>query len=144
MSPDFRTAPPWGTLTAIDLNSGETLWQKTLGNLKKLAPFGIGGLFNWGTPNTGGTLQTASNLVFVAASLDGYFRAFDSTTGDLRWTATLPAPAQATPMTYRLSKTGKQYVAIAAGGHGPLAYAAMGPEKLGELLSDTLVVYSLP
>ncbi len=137
------TAPPWGVLTAINLDTGETLWEKPLGNLKKLAPFGVGGFFNWGTPNTGGTLQTASQLVFVAATLDGYIRAFDTESGDLRWQATLPAPAQATPMSYRLSKTGKQYIAIAAGGHGPLAYAAKGPDKVGELLSDTLVVYSL-
>lgn len=138
------TRPPWGVLTAINLDSGETLWEKPLGNLEELAPMGVGKLFNWGTPNTGGTLQTATGLVFVAATLDGYIRAFDVHNGTLLWQDKLPAPAQATPMTYRLSNSGKQYLAIAAGGHGPLAYAAKGPEKLGELLGDALVVYRLP
>ncbi len=138
------TAPPWGVLTAIDLDSGETLWEKPLGNLEELAPLGVGGWFDWGTPNTGGTLQTATGLVFVAATLDGYIRAFDLHSGERLWQDKLPAPAQATPMSYRLQKNGKQYLAIAAGGHGPLAYAAKGPEKLGELLGDALVVYQLP
>lgn len=137
------TAPPWGVLTGIDLDTGETLWEVTLGDLSELAPLGVGHFFNWGTPNTGGSLQTASGLVFIAATLDSRFRAFDAASGELLWSDTLPAPAQATPMTYRLSSNGKQYVAIAAGGHGPLAYAAKGPEKLHELLGDTLVVYRL-
>lgn len=137
------TAPPWGVLTGIDLDSGETLWEVPLGNLAELAPLGLGRFFDWGTPNTGGSLQTASGLVFIAATLDKRFRAFDSRTGELLWESVLPAPAQATPMSYRLSATGKQYIAIAAGGHGPLAYAAKGPEKLGELLGDSLVVYRL-
>ena len=138
------TAPPWGVLTAIDLDTGETLWEQPLGNLQMLAPLGVGRLFNWGTPNTGGSLQTATNLVFIAASLDGYFRAFNTRSGELLWTSSLPAPGQAAPMTYRTSRSGKQFVAIAAGGHGPLAYAAKGPDKVGELLGDTIVVYSLP
>lgn len=138
------TAPPWGVLTAIDLDTGETLWEVPLGNLETLSPLGLGRFLDWGTPNTGGTLQTATGLVFVAATLDGYIRAFDVTTGETLWQDKLPAPAQATPMTYRLDGNGKQYLAIAAGGHGPLAYAAKGPDKLGELLGDTLVVYSLP
>ncbi|WP_170150187.1 pyrroloquinoline quinone-dependent dehydrogenase [Parahaliea mediterranea] len=138
------TAPPWGVLTAINLDSGETLWEKPLGNLEELSPLGLGRFFDWGTPNTGGSLQTASGLIFIGATLDGYLRAFDLASGDVLWKSKLPAPAQATPMTYRLRKTGKQYLAVAAGGHGPLAYAAKGPQKLGELLGDALVVYSLP
>ncbi|MBA6412362.1 pyrroloquinoline quinone-dependent dehydrogenase [Parahaliea sp. F7430] len=138
------TPPPWGVLTAINLDSGETLWEQALGNLAELAPLGLGKFFNWGTPNTGGSLQTASGLVFIAATLDGYIRAFDSASGKLLWDSKLPAPAQATPISYRLSPEGKQYIAIAAGGHGPLAYAAKGPEKLGELLGDAIVVYALP
>ncbi|TXS96145.1 pyrroloquinoline quinone-dependent dehydrogenase [Parahaliea maris] len=137
------TAPPWGVLTAINLDSGETLWEIPLGNLEELSPLGLGRILDWGTPNTGGTLQTATGLVFAAATLDGYIRAFDVNSGETLWQDKLPAPAQATPMTYRLEKNGKQYLAIAAGGHGPLAYAAKGPEKLGELLGDALVVYSL-
>lgn len=136
--------PPWGVLTAIDLDSGETLWEKPLGNLEELSPLGLGRFLDWGTPNTGGTLQTATGLVFVGATLDGYIRAFDLRSGEVLWRDKLPAPAQATPMTYRLRPSGKQYLAIAAGGHGPLAYAAKGPEELGELLGDALVVYALP
>ncbi len=137
------TAPPWGVLTAIDLDTGEALWEEPLGNLAELAPLGVGRWFNWGTPNTGGSLQTASGLVFIGATLDGYIRAFDVHSGKLLWHDKLPAPAQATPMTYRLAKDGKQYVVVAAGGHGPLAYAAKGPEKIGELLGDALVAYRL-
>ena len=138
------TAPPWGVLTAIDLDTGKTLWEQTLGNLEELAPLGIGKWFNWGTPNTGGTLQTATDLVFVAATLDGYIRAFDTRNGELLWEDKLPTPAQATPMSYRLSKSGKQFIAIAAGGHGPLAYAAKGPDALAEFLGDAVVAYTLP
>ncbi len=138
------TAPPWGVLTAIDLDSGETLWERTLGNLAGLAPFGVGRWLDWGTPNTGGTLQTASELVFVAATLDGYIRAFDTASGALLWQSKLPAPAQATPISYRLTPEGKQFIAIAAGGHGPLAYAAKGADKVGEMLGDAIVAYSLP
>lgn len=138
------TPPPWGVLTAVNLDTGETLWEKPLGNLEELSPLGLGRILDWGTPNTGGSLQTDTGLVFIAATLDGYFRAFDVHTGETLWQKKLPAPAQATPMTYRLRKDSKQYVVIAAGGHGPLAYAAKGPEKLGELLGDALVAYRLP
>jgi len=138
------TAPPWGVLTAIDLDTGATLWEKPLGNLEELAPLGLGRFFDWGTPNTGGSLQTATGLVFIGATLDGYMRAFDLKSGQVLWQDKLPAPAQASPMTYRLHPQGKQYIAIAAGGHGPLAYAAKGTDGLGELLGDALVVYSLP
>lgn len=136
--------PPWGLLTAIDLDSGEVLWERALGNLNNLAPLGLGRFFEWGTPNTGGSIQTASGLVFIGATMDGYFRAFDSATGEELWRHALPAPAQATPMTYRVSENGRQFVVIAAGGHGPLAYAAKGPGKLGTLLGDTLVAFALP
>lgn len=137
------TAPPWGVLTGIDLDSGETLWEVPLGNLAELAPLGLGRFFEWGTPNTGGSLQTATGLVFIGATLDNRFRAFDTRSGKMLWEDVLPAPAQATPMSYRLSENGKQYIAVAAGGHGPLAYGAKGPDKIGELLGDTLVVYQL-
>jgi len=137
-------APPWGLLTAIDLDSGEVLWERPLGNLNNLAPFRLGRFFEWGTPNTGGSIQTASGLVFIGATMDGYFRAFDVHSGAELWHHELPAPAQATPMTYRASPAGRQFVVVAAGGHGPLAYAAKGPEKLGTLLGDSLVAFALP
>ncbi len=137
------TEPPWGVLTAINLDTGATLWEEPLGNLELLSPLGLGRFLDWGTPNTGGSLQTASGLVFIAATLDGYLRAFDVHTGEVLWKDRLPAPAQATPMSYRLRQDGPQYIAIAAGGHGPLAYAAKGPERLHELLGDAIVVYKL-
>ena len=127
-------APPWGLLTAIDLDSGEVLWERPLGNLRNLAPLGVGRFFEWGGPNTGGSIQTASGLVFIGATLDGYFRAFDSATGEELWRHELPAPAQATPMTYRVSATGRQFVVIAAGGHKYLGFA----------LGDVLIAYALP
>lgn len=126
--------PPWGKLVSIDLNSGDIVWERELGNLNKLAPLGVGKFFNWGTPNTGGSIQTAGGLVFIGATLDHYFRAFDNNTGKLLWDIELPYAAHATPMTYRLNETGKQYVVIAAGGHGPL----------GSPPGDALMAFALP
>jgi quinoprotein glucose dehydrogenase len=137
-------APPWGLLTAIDLDTGALVWERPLGNLRNLAPLGMGRFFEWGGPNTGGSIQTAGGLTFIGASMDGYFRAFDSRNGEELWRHALPAPAQATPMTYRVTPGGRQFVVIAAGGHGPLAYAAKGPEKMASLLGDTLVAFALP
>jgi len=111
--------PPWGKLVAIDLTSGEIEWERTLGNLDGLAPFGVGKFFEWGTPNTGGSMQTHSGLVFIGATLDKYFRAFSAATGEELWHYRLPYAGHATPMTY-LGKDGRQYVLIAAGGHGAL------------------------
>ncbi len=88
----------------------------------------------WGTPNLGGAIVTAGGLVFVAATLDSRIRAFDIETGRQLWEAKLPAGGQATPMTYRLRGDGKQYLVIAAGGHGE------GWTKLG----DSLVAFALP
>ena len=106
--------PPWGTLSAIDLNSGEYRWRITLGG-----------------EQYGGPIVTAGGLVFIAATQDAKFRAFDKRTGKLLWEATLPAPGYATPATY--AARGKQYVVIAAGGG-----------KLGSKSSDTYVAYALP
>ena len=126
--------PPWGRLVAIDLDTGKTLWDKTLGNLhaNAKAPL-VGKFFNWGTPNLGGTLQTASGLIFVGATMDRYFRAIDSETGEEVWRAELPFAAQSTPISYQLTPGGKQYVVIAAGGHG----------ALGVQPGDALVAYTL-
>lgn len=108
--------PP--ALVAIDLNRDEKLWERPLGNLNTLAPL-IGNWLEWGTPNSGGSLQTGAGLVFIAATMDKYFRAFDADTGSELWRYELPYTGNATPMTYR-AKNGKQYVVIAAGGHGAL------------------------
>lgn len=117
------TPPPWGKLVAIDLNSGDKLWERELGNLNNLAPL-IGDWLDYGTPNSGGSLQTASGLVFIAATMDKYLRAFDSDNGSELWRHELPFAAHAAPLSYRVSgkggAKGRQFIAIAAGGHGPL------------------------
>jgi quinoprotein glucose dehydrogenase len=127
------TPPPWGQLTSIDLATGEIEWQRPLGNLRELAP-AFGRFFEWGTPNQGGPIQTAGGLVFIAATMDRTFRAFDTETGDELWSTLLPTSGHATPMTYRVGKDGRQFVVIAAGGHFPL----------GSPSDDALIAYALP
>jgi quinoprotein glucose dehydrogenase len=104
--------PPWGTLTAINMNSGETLWHIPLGEYPELA---AKGLANTGTENYGGPVVTAGGLLFIAATnYDKVFRALDKATGKVLWQTTLPAAGNATPCTYEVN--GRQYVVIAAGG----------------------------
>jgi quinoprotein glucose dehydrogenase len=116
--------PPWGLLTAVDMEHGTIKWQIPLGD----APFIH---VNVGMPAIGGPIVTASGLVFIAASLDGRMRAFETDSGKLLWEVKLPAGGQATPMTYAIG--GRQYVVIAAGG-----YKSDSPR------GDYLVAYSLP
>jgi quinoprotein glucose dehydrogenase len=123
--------PPWGSLSAVDLSTGQIKWAAPLGNILRFAGLPLPDP-HWGSPNLGGAIVTAGGLVFVAATLDPYIRAFDLNTGQQLWEARLPAGGQATPMTYRLH--GKQYLVIAAGGHG----------KLGTKLGDALVAFTLP
>ncbi|MEW5975338.1 MAG: pyrroloquinoline quinone-dependent dehydrogenase [Acidobacteriota bacterium] len=123
--------PPWGTLTAIDLNTGSFRWQTTLGVVDALVQKGLPPT---GTPNLGGSIVTAGGLVFIAATNDNRFRAFDKDSGKELWVTHLPASGHATPMTYLGKKTGKQFVAVAAG----------GGNKYNKTYSDTLVVFSLP
>jgi quinoprotein glucose dehydrogenase len=105
-------APPWGTLNAIDLNTGEYAWKIPLGEYPELAAAGIK---TTGTENYGGPLVTAGGLLFIGATnFDNKFRAFDKSTGELLWETTLPFAGNATPATYAVD--GKQYVVIAAGG----------------------------
>ena len=103
--------PPWGHLTAIDLNTGEFRWQSVLGEYDELTERGISPT---GASNLGGPIVTAGGLVFIAATNDRRVRAFDKETGTLVWEHMLPASAHATPMTY--SVDGRQYLAIAVGG----------------------------
>lgn len=122
--------PPWGTLLAIDLHTGKKKWEVPLGSMYD--PKNFPGADQWGSINFGGAIATEGNLTFVAATMDGHFRAFNSQTGKELWKYLLPAGGQATPMSYTVN--GKQYVLIAAGGHG----------KFGSKLGDYVVAFSLP
>jgi quinoprotein glucose dehydrogenase len=105
-------APPWGTLSAIDLNTGEYVWKIPLGEYPELA---AKGMTRTGSENYGGPIVTAGGLLFIGATdFDRKFRAFDKTTGELLWETTLPFSGNATPATYEVD--GRQYVVIAAGG----------------------------
>jgi glucose dehydrogenase len=105
--------PPWGSLTAIDLNKGEIRWRSVLGEYDELTARGIP---KTGASNLGGSMVTGGGLVFIGATNDSRFRAFDKDTGREIWTYRLPATAHATPMTFIGPKTGRQFVVIAAGG----------------------------
>lgn len=122
--------PPWGVLAAVDLKTGKILWESTLGTTEELAPLNIA--LKTGTPSLGGPLVTAGGLVFIGATLDKYLRAFDAASGAELWQGRLPAPGIATPMTYEWK--GRQFVVIAAGGHGDVDVAGR---------SDTFVAFAL-
>jgi quinoprotein glucose dehydrogenase len=123
-------APPWGVLEGIDLKQGMIRWRVPLGTPYDMTPLPLA--VHSGTPNLGGAMATAGGLVFIGAAMDDYLRAFDADTGRELWRGRLPAGGQATPMTYAVG--GKQYVVIAAGGHG----------KLGTKLGDAVVAFALP
>jgi membrane-bound PQQ-dependent dehydrogenase (glucose/quinate/shikimate family) len=103
--------PPWGTLNAVDVNTGEIAWKVPLGAVDELKK-------TTGTSNLGGSIVTAGGVVFIGATIDSRFRAFDALTGEQLWAVDLAASAHATPITYMGKKTGKQFVVIAAGGGG--------------------------
>lgn len=122
--------PPWGKLVALDLNSGEKAWEVPLGTIQDDAPALVPNI-RYGMPNMGGSIITASDLIFIAAASDNYLRAFDLNSGEELWKGRLPAGGQATPMTYSIE--GKQYVVIAAGGHG----------GMGTKAGDSLIAFAL-
>jgi len=119
----FCTPPPWGALVAVDLTTGRIAWEVPLGTLTPIGPA-------TGSPNLGGPIVTAGGLVFIGATIEKTFRAFNLETGAELWRGELPAGARATPITYRVG--GKQYVVIAAGGGG--AFSA----------GDALIAFALP
>lgn len=123
--------PPWGSLTSIDLDTGKIRWQVPLGIVEELEARGIAPT---GAPNIGGSIVTAGGLVFIAATNDSRFRAFDAETGKELWRVRLPASGHATPMTFKGAKTGKQFVVIAAG----------GGNDYNKTYADALIAYALP
>jgi glucose dehydrogenase len=132
LDPDGYPAvkPPWGTLSAIDLNTGAYRWKIPLGEYRELAARGMTAT---GCENYGGPVVTAGGLVFIAATnYDAKFRAFDKATGDLLWDTTLPAAGNATPATYEVN--GRQFVVIATSGgkskaRVPAMYVAFALEE---------------
>ena len=133
LDPDGYPAvqPPWGTLNAINLNTGEHAWQIPFGEYPELA---AKGMKNTGTENYGGPIVTAGGLVFIGATnFDKKFRAFDKKTGALLWETTLPFSGNGTPVTYEIQ--GRQYVAIAAGG---------GKGRKGDPSGGVYVAFALP
>ena len=120
--------PPWGTLNAIDLNTGDSVWRVPLGELPELTAKGIPPT---GTENYGGPVVTAGGVVFIAASKDEMIRAFDQETGQVLWQAKLPAGGYATPATYMVK--GRQYLVMACGGG-----------KMGTKSGDAYVAFALP
>jgi quinoprotein glucose dehydrogenase len=127
-------APPWGTLNAINLNTGDFVWRVPLGEYPE---FAAKGLTNTGTENYGGPIVTAGGLVFIAATnFDRKFRAFDKATGALLWETTLPFSGNGTPATYEVG--GRQYVAVAAGGGKGGARRDPGSASGGTYVAFTL------
>ncbi|MEO8526144.1 MAG: pyrroloquinoline quinone-dependent dehydrogenase [Caldimonas sp.] len=122
--------PPWGTIAALDLQRRRILWEVPLGTTEDIFPFSVA--LATGTPNFGGPLATAGGLVFIGAAMDRYLRAFDAASGAELWRGRLPAAGMATPMTYVWR--GRQYIVIAAGGHG----------EAGTDTSDAIVAFALP
>lgn len=123
--------PPWGTLTAVNYNTGRIAWRVPLGTWPR--PRSHAQPARYGAVNLSGPMATAGGIVFEGSTLDNRLRAFDALTGKLLWSASLPFPAPATPMTY-LGADGRQYVVIASGGHA----------KLLDSRGETLVAFALP
>jgi len=125
--------PPWGMLTAVDLAEGKIRWQVPLGSMSDFGGKHPG--VPSGSISLGGPIVTAGGLIFIAGTIDPFFRAFDLETGKEIWTARLPSSGAATPMTYRSRTGGKQFVVIAAGGHSKVEE---------ETQSDAVVAFALP
>lgn len=124
--------PPWGYVAGIGLVSGKVVWKHRNGTSRDQMPVPIP--FKLGVPSLGGPIVTAGGVAFMGSALDYYLRAYDVTTGEVLWRARLPAGGQATPMSYWSQASHRQFVVIAAGGHG----------SLGTKQGDSIVSYALP
>lgn len=122
--------PPWGTLTAIRLSTGVRAWERPLGSLPALSA--VGGSEEWGSPNLGGAMNTATGLVFASGGFDERLHAFDAGTGRKLWSTDLPAGGNASPMTYVVD--GRQFLVMAVGGH----------DRMGTRPGDYVVAFALP
>ncbi|MEQ9005784.1 MAG: PQQ-binding-like beta-propeller repeat protein, partial [Pseudomonadales bacterium] len=129
------TTPPWGTLTAIDVEAGEQRWSRPHGTVRDMSPVPLS--LDYGIPGMGQGTITGSGLVFIGAAFEHALRVYDVETGEERWLGRLPAPPVATPMTYVVNEGGRerQFVVIAAGGHGRSGIS---------VVSDHLVAFALP
>lgn len=123
--------PPWGMLHAVDMRTGRILWERPFGTIQDITKVPTPSA--WGSPNLGGPLVTGG-VVFIGATMDRRFRAFDLATGELLWQVRLPASAQSSPLTYRTRPGGRQLVVVAAGGH----------DGMGSSLGDHVIAYALP
>ena len=124
-------APPWGYVAAADLRTGKVIWQHKNGTVRDSSPLPLP--FKMGVPNLGGPIVTAGGVAFLSGTIDNFVRAYDVSNGAQLWESRLPAGGQATPMTYR-GNDGRQYLLVAAGGHG----------SLGTKAGDYLIAYALP
>lgn len=124
-------APPWGHVAAADLRSGQILWKHKNGTVRDSSPLPLP--FAMGVPSLGGPILTGGGVAFLSGTLDYYLRAYDVNSGKELWRSRLPAGGQATPMTYE-GGDGRQYVVVAAGGHG----------SLGTRTGDHVIAYALP
>ena len=124
-------APPWGYVAAADLTTGKILWKHKNGTVRDSSPLPLP--FKMGVPNIGGPIMTGGGVAFLSGTMDDYVRAYNVSDGEQLWESRLPAGGQATPMTY-LGADGRQYLLVAAGGHG----------STGTRTGDYIIAYALP
>ena len=129
-------APPYGVLSAVNLETGKLIWSQSFGTARDSGPLGYPTLLpiRMGVPNIGGSCTSSSGLTFIAATMDRFLRAYETTTGKLLWKGRLPAGGQATPMTYFSAASGRQFVLVAAGGSKTVQSKA----------GDYIVAYAIP
>ncbi|MFP5435854.1 MAG: PQQ-binding-like beta-propeller repeat protein, partial [Alphaproteobacteria bacterium] len=128
--------PPYGRINAVDLKTGKMVWSRLLGTSRDSGPLALPTFvpIPMGVPNIGGSVATASGLTFIGATQEHAFRSYDTATGRLLWKARLPAGGNASPSSYWSNASGRQFVVIAAGGHGAMLSGS----------SDQLIAYALP